>query len=496
MAISFNDIGASIRTPGSYVEFDSSRAVQGSPAQPHVALLIGPRLAAGTVAEGVPTLTPSYEKAETFWGRGSILANMAAAFKKANPTTELWSIGIDDAVGTLGTKTITVTGTATATGTLKLYIEGELIEVAVTSGDANTVVAASIDAAITLALARPGPQLTVTTGVAVGVVTLTARNDGTLGNLVDVRMNYGPTDEDVPGVSIAIATGVTGATDPAMSVAVTAMGDTQYHTVVSAWAADALLDPLESELSDRWGPLVQKEGHAFAAIGDTLSAITSAGNARNSQHSCLIELGGVVAPSPTPPWIWAAAVAGVDAKQTQIDPARPRQTLEIPGVLPAAESDRFTRAERDILLTDGIATHTVDPAGVCRIERLITTYQTNGAAVADTAYLDILTLRTLALLRFQLRTRVALKYPRHKLAANGTAFSPGQAVVTPGIITAEFQALFREWEAAGYVEDFDQFKDELIVEINSSDPNRLDTQMGPNLINAFRVFAGQISFLL
>ncbi|MCZ7009896.1 phage tail sheath subtilisin-like domain-containing protein, partial [Salmonella enterica] len=81
--------------------------------------------------------------------------------------------------------------------------------------------------------------------------------------------------------------------------------------------------------------------------------------------------------SPTPPWIWAAVVAGVDAKEP--DPARPRQTLPLPGCLAPAEADRFTREERDILLHEGVSTYVVDAGGLARIERLITTYQTNAS---------------------------------------------------------------------------------------------------------------------
>jgi phage tail sheath gpL-like len=133
---------------------------------------------------------------------------------------------------------------------------------------------------------------------------------------------------------------------------------------------------------------------------------------------------------------------------------------------------------------------------VCRIERLVTTYQTNPLSIPDPSYLDVETMRTLAYLRYSVRARIALKFPRHKLADDGTLFDPGQAVVTPSSIRSELISLFRDWERAGLVEDFEQFKDELIVERDANDQNRVNMRMGPNLINQFRVFAGQIQFLL
>ena len=100
------------------------------------------------------------------------------------------------------------------------------------------------------------------------------------------------------------------------------------------------------------------------------------------------------------------------------------------------------------------------------------------------------------MLRFQWRARILQKYPRHKLAKDGTRADPGVALVTPSTIKSEAFAIFTLWEAAGYVEDFEQFQNEILVGINSNDPNRMDLRMGPNLVNQFRVLASQIQFLL
>jgi phage tail sheath gpL-like len=130
------------------------------------------------------------------------------------------------------------------------------------------------------------------------------------------------------------------------------------------------------------------------------------------------------------------------------------------------------------------------------VERLITTYQLNTQGIPDPSYLDVTTLRTLAYLRFSTRQRFALKFPRHKLADDGTQFSPGQAVATPSSLRLEYLALFRDWEFAGLVEGFEQFKDDLLVERDAGDPNRVNAQLPPDLINQLRVQATQIQFRL
>ena len=92
----------------------------------------------------------------------------------------------------------------------------------------------------------------------------------------------------------------------------------------------------------------------------------------------------------------AAVTAALDAAEP--DPARPRQTLALPGVLPPAPAERFTREERNLLLFDGISTLYADAGDVVRIERLITSYQESPTGEADISYLDIETVRTLAYL--------------------------------------------------------------------------------------------------
>ena len=494
MSISFNDI-PDFRTFGQYIEFDNSRAVQGTPAQPNVSLVIGQGLAAGTVAEATPTLIPSGDAAESYWGIGSMIAAQARAFKKANPYTELWGISLDDAGGGVkATTTITFASTTTAAGEIVLYIGGTRVSLAVATGTAHTAISTALDAAIRAH--ADYARMPVVTTEAAGVVTLTAQNAGVAGNGLDVRLNYNQGEFLPPGITGVVAAGATGATDPTLATALTAMGDVQYHTICIPYTDATSLTAIEAEMLSRWGPMEQKEGHVFSAAVGTQGTLTSLGNTRNSQFLTIVECGGAGGNSPTPLWSVAAIAAGIRSYQWSIDPARPMQTLPMTGMLPPAEADRFTRTERNTLLTDGIATTYVDAGGVVRIERLITTYQTNALSAVDPSYLDVTTLGTLSYLRYAVRTRISLKYPRHKLASDGTLFDPGQAVVTPLAIKGDLLGLFREWERAGLVENFDQFKEDLIVERNAGDANRLDMRMSPDLMNQFRGLAGQIQFLL
>lgn len=487
--ISFNNIPIDIRTPGQYVEFDNSRALRGLPAVAHKVLVIGQRLAGGTVLANVPTAILSAAQAEDAFGRGSMLASMLAAFKNANDTTSVTAIALDDLVaGTVAAGSVAFTGPATAAGTLNLYIGGVRVQVGVTVAMTAAQLATAVVAAITAAT-----QLPVTAavdGVDTSKVNITARHKGEAGNDIDLRVNYALGELLPAGITAAFIAMIGGAGNPDIATAIAAMADTQYNTVITAYTDATNLAAVEAELEDRWGPLVQLEGHAFAAASGTHAELVTLGDTRNSPHLTLVGAGK----SPTAPWIWAAVAGAVDAFEP--DPARPRQTLLLPGLLAPAPADRFTRAERDLLLHDGIATFTVDAGDLVRVERFITTYQESANGQADASYLDIETVRTLAYLRATLRARIALRFPRHKLADDGTLFAPGQAVATPKIIKAELYHLFREWEAAGLVEGFEQFKADLIVERNAGDPNRVDALIPPDVVNQLRSFAGLIQFRL
>lgn len=487
--ITFNQIAFNILTPGQFVEFDSSRAVQGLPVVPHKALIVAPRLAAGAVAALTPTRILSALAGEQACGRGSLGAAMIAAFKKANPYTELWMVGIAEAGGGVAaTGTFTVTGPATAAGTLNVYIGGQRIQVAIANGDVQNTIATALGAAI-----NADTSLPVTAGVAANVVTVTARYKGETGNAVDLRLNYNFGDATPAGVAVAIVAMSAGATNPDIDTALAALGDTQYHTVVTPFTDASNLTKLEAELDARWGGMVMKEGHGFAAVAGTHAAISTVVSARNSPLTSMIG----VQKSPTAPWVLASVLAAIDANEASNPSStnRPRQTLVLPGVLPPSEVDRYTRDERQSHLEEGVATFVVDDGGLCRIERVVTTYKTSGG-VPDTAYQDIEIMRALAYLRFDVRVLMALRFPRYKLAADGTDIPPGQPVITPKGIRDQLIARFQDWQAVSLVEDIEQFKTDLLVEIDGTDPNRVNAIIPPNVINGLRVFAGQIQFRL
>lgn len=490
--ISFNTIPAALRVPGQYMEFDSSRAVSGLPAIVNRVLIVGQKIAAGSAA--ALSLQPITEagQAVALFGRGSMLARMVAAYKQVDRYSEVVAIGLDDAGGSVAaTSTLTVTGPATATGEIALMIAGVRIPVVVASGDIANTVAAAIAAAVT---ALPDLPVTAAVGGAPNqhVVTLTARNKGTAGNEIDVRhSNY--EGEALPaGIGLVVVAMANGAGDPDVDGVWPVIGDNSYRTMVFGVVTAPIAAKIKAELDDRWSASRMLESVAYAAKPGTQGTLAAFGAALNCELLTILGTGK----SPSWPAEVAAIYGAVCGYYTAIDPARPLQTLQLTGMVAPKPVDQFTSAQREALLRDGIATFTADHAGTCRIERTITTYQTDAFGLEDVAYLDLESVTTLGYLRASVRTRIAQKFRRMKLASDGTRYGAGQAVVTPKVIRSEIIALAREWEEAGLVEQLDQFIADLIVERDASDPNRVNALIPPDIVNQFRTFAAAIQFRL
>lgn len=496
MSVVLAGVPDQLRVPLAYIEFDNTRALSGAGSIAYKVLLIGQRQTVGQVAAGVLQRILSPDHAEQAFGMGSMLAAMFKGFKTANRMMETWAIALnDDAEGTAATGLLSLAvAEGLSAGTLNLYIAGIRIRIGVTASNTAAELATKLIAAI-----NANPRLPVVASAVIGQthqVRLTANHKGKVGNDLDVRLNYYPEDTTPVGLTVTITGMSSGAGNPDITAALSALGDEWWNALVVPYTDSANLTALQTELESRWGPLSMKDCRAWMAFKGTHGETADFGADLNSQHFTIMGIGS----SPTPPYVWAAVNAAVANASLAIDPARPLQTLELPGVLPPATGDRWDFTSRNLLLYDGISTYKVTPDNRVLIERQITTYQTNALGAEDESYLDVEIPATLSFLRYSWRQRIELRFPRHKLRADpppGISLPLGQPIVTPSMIREETLSLFNEWEREdGVAEGFDQFKDALVIEIDSSNKNRVNCLIAPDLVNQFRIFAGQIQFIL
>ena len=491
MSISFNNIPANVRVPLFYAEVDNSQA--GYFSQQNRTLLIGQKLAAGTAAASVPVLVSKTDEARELFGMGSMLARMHEVYRLNDSFGEVWCLPIVDPAGAAATATLTLTGPATKAGVLNLYVGAQKVPVAVAAADTATAMAAAVAAAV-----NADTSLPVTAAAVLGVVTFTARHVGLLGNDILLQLNFRgnaggeSTPAGVAGVFVAMAGG---AGTAVLAAGLAAMGDEEFDFIILPYSDSDTLDAIKTLLNDttgRWAWNRQIYGHAYTAKRGAFAALQAAGVLRNDQHATIA---GFEAAVPNPVWEYATAYGARNAVFINVDPARPTQTGELLGILPAPGALRFIQSERQTLLSSGIATSYVGGSAV-RVERAITSYQKNVWNQADPSYLDSETMHQLAYIIRHLRSRITNKYPRHKLADDGTRFGAGQAIVTPSVIRGELAAEYAELEELGMVETAKAFAANLIVERNATDPNRLDVLLPPDLVNQLRVFAVLAQFRL
>jgi len=489
--VTFLTIPTDWRVPGQFLEIDPSRAVRGLPTMAHKILILGQRLAAGSVAEGVLTRVTRPADGVNYFGRGSQLAQMIAASLKVNPYTETYALALDDLVaGVKAAGTITLTGSATSATTLYLYIGGVRVPVAIDASDAAATVAASIAAAIT---ARP--DLAVTAAAALGVVTLTAKHKGAEGNNIDVRVGYYQGEpRAVAGMTLAIAAMSGGSGNPDVTDAIAAMSSGAFYTIIMPWTDSANLTAMENELASRFGGMDMRTGHVFSQLSGSYSALAAIGAARNSPHSSLPGLKGC----PTLPWVVAAQyAAGVEFSGGN-DPAIPFRGIFLPDVLAPDEADRFTDTERNLLLHDGVSTFYFDQAGSVFVEQVVTTYQTDSFGLDDISLLKLNTKWTVDYMRYAFRVAVARDYPAHKLAGDDVLplIQPGQKIATPKLIRNTLIGAAQKLVKVGLLEDLEQFKADLKVVRSETDPNRVNAIIPPNVVNQFDVFAAAVQYIL
>ena len=232
-------------------------------------LLIGQITAAGAAADkSLHTNIDNDGTEDTQFGATSQLAEMVRAFKRISTGLRVDAIALDDGAGSAATFLLTLSGTATENGTLTVTAGGEQHKIAVAVPDEATAteIGVLIDAAIDLDTDCPF----VATN-AVGVVTLTAENDGTIANTLPVGC-----PDDVAGITCVVTLDSAGATDPGVTTEeiLVLIGRTRYQGVV--WPYDQDTGEITDLLDARWNVTNDVlDGVAFTTAVDSKANLTT-----------------------------------------------------------------------------------------------------------------------------------------------------------------------------------------------------------------------------
>jgi phage tail sheath gpL-like len=338
------------------------------------------------------------------------------------------------------------------------------------------------------------------TGVPVGT-TVVSQQSGTTGG-VGVYTTSNPTTASAAALTFAGPPGKSnfmsgGVGVPDFTQAIIAIGDKNFEYVALPYTDSNSFFNWENEYGftdqGRWGWKRQLYGHLFSAKRDTYANLMTWGDTQNSGVMSVL---GCEITMPTPMNEIVAAYTAMAQRALINDPARPLQTLSLNGCKLAPLQDRFNVDELNALAGNGIATQKAGADNQPMISRETTTYQLDLYGFSDTAYELVTTLATLARLIRNQRQAITTKFPRVKLANDGTRFGPGQAIVTPSIIKAEILSEYTLDMYNGLVENYAAFEQHLLVERDPNDPNRVNVLYPPDLINQLRIFAVLAQFRL
>ena len=433
-------------------------------------LIVGQRIAAGTVLANTLIDVFSDVDAATYFGRGSIAHLMARSVLQANNYLALTMIALDDAGGSIAAAgTVTVAGNASGGGSLGLNVGDQSVVIAVSAADTPTIIAAALVAQI-----GKQPDLPVTASAVAGVVTLTAKNKGTLGNAIKFSATT-----TAAGVSAAVVAMAGGATDPAIATALATVFAAGHNVIITAWNDAVNLTALRTHLDNVSGPLEQRGAIGIYAHTGTLAQSTTLAASINSGR-----ISGFLLPNAYEQSYEVAAAYGAVIASEE-DPARPLNTLPLTGIMAIPLINRLGRVEQENCLYNGVSPSEVGPGEKVQIVRAITTYMLDPQGVPDISMLDLTTIRTLDYVRKACRERISLRFPRDKLSAR-----------TADKVRSELLDVLYKLEELEIVQNVDQWKSSLIVERDLQDPNRLDAKIPTNVVNGLHVFAGRIDLIL
>lgn len=480
--ISFQQVPQALRYPGAYVEIDGSQAGLGGD-MPAV-LLVGQKLPTGTAPAGEIVRLSGVNDAKAKAGAGSMLAQMAARYRAIDPTLDLFMLPYADlGAGVQASGTITVSAVPTASGTLALYVAGKLISVPIVIGQTTSQVATTIASSFT------DIDIPVTAAAVSNVVTLTARHKGTCGNSIDIRLAlYG---ETLPaGLGLNIAAMSSGSGDPAPGNLEAILGYGRWYRYVALGINDAAtLAAWHIESQRRYMPHVQFGFRAFTAFRGDYAAAAAFGETKNYEHISNLSL----YLNPTSTWEAAAIVCAAAAPKLFNNPVESLEGIALTGMIAHGYHD-WTNANS--LLFKGMSVMQVGKDGSCYIKRLISMYLYRPDGSVDDTYLDVNTTEVMERIRYEQRMGAIKQFVGTVAAKNNEGYRPGLRITTEDSVRAYLLSLYKHtlMQEFGWVQNYDYYKANLVVEQDPLNPSRFNYLDTPVLLSPFYILAGRGQF--
>ena len=488
MGIIFDSVPSSAKANLTAVELTKDKLSTGLNVVTQRIALVGQADASLTsYTAGVPSQVFSANEVGQKYGFGSQIHLMAIKLFANCGSVEVEAFPLkEDVADVAATGSIAITASTVLAGTLALYIAGEYVSVPVTAGQTATQIGDAIVTAVTANANLPVSAVNTS-----GTVAFTANWKGLTGNDIDISVNLGSDDSLPSGVSVVITDMASGRGNPTISTSLANISENDIYTVIVHPYTDTTnLTAIEAFEATRWDSRVVKGFVAITAIRGSYATAIALTESRNSFVSSIVGAQGI----PQTGAEVASAVAGVVAKSAASDPSLQFHPTQIIGLTAPAKSDRWAWTVQDAALKKGCSTLSVVNGNVV-IGQMINTYQTTstGAKAPDVdTYLN--TVMTLIAILYDRQQYFLQTWGRAKLSVDGQTFATGQRVMTPVVMKAELLARYDLYIERGWVLDRESYKDTIIVEIDSSNKNRLNSYDQLILMGNLRVLAMKVGY--
>lgn len=425
-----------------------------------------------------PVQMTSAKQAATLYGYGSPLHDITAFLLRVGVTIPIWAFPQLAAVGAVAKViTITPTGTATANGTVKLVIAGRTgkasgtYDVNIANSDTPTMVCDKIRAATAAVLECPMIGTGTTTAI------MTSKWAGLTSNDLKIRIDTNGTNT---GVTFAVTNTTAGSGTPSVATSLNLFANDWRTMVINSYGLVATTigeletfngvpDPISP--TGRFAGTIMKPMWAFSGTtADDPTSITG-DPARKNQVTI------VACPAPLSegmPYEAAANMVAALWSTFQNNPQNdilyavfPDMPAPAPGNIPQMTSQTF----REFCVKNGCST--VDfYAGTYRVVDLVTTYNLDGEYPPFYRYVRDLNVHYNFRFRYYLKEQAILV---GKTIAKDTDVVNANNVIKPKQWKAEVSTLVRKAVEDGLLVDADFTDASIVVQINTQNPNRLDT---------------------
>lgn len=426
----------------------------------------------GPLNDGKPVYVLSPEWAAQQFGANSPLAEMVRRAWCICPGS-IYAAPLEG-VGTAAEHTLTLTGPSTENGTITVSYAGYSFTVVTAAGDAASVVAADLAAAISA-----NTEFPFTATAAGDDVVFTSVGLGEVGNQFALTADYGET-----GIDGTLAMTAIGAGAPDVQASLDQWGSCCYDCWAYEGFDQASIDILTAAAEDTWKCAEpQCQSRLYYSQVDTIGDLAIYLEGRSERAEAVIP---VKDGYQYIGYQLAAEIAARVCCACCADPGRPVQfgngQLCLTDENDCMTGGIWTPDEKEALAQLGGLIWDASGNGVLQIELYQTTWKTNANGLPDVTWTNGETRCVVKDFADKWRTYNLENFSDIKIFTDGTRIPPGQNGTTPAIYRNEAIAFLRD-EVGITIDDaqFDQF-----VEVSYDPVTGLSVCISPSFVNQLK----------